>query len=335
MLVGSPSRAHRSCMEASNTNTREPRELTLQNEYLRVAVLPEMGGKIRSIALQPSGGELLQAPLAPYAPRTATQPFDGGDGGGWDECLPSIAACELPVGSATIRVPDHGDLWRLPWTVDEAAEHTLRMHCGATSLPLTLARLLRLEGPNLRIDYTLHNHGTASFPYGWSVHPLFAVEPYDRIHLPPSVKEVQVLASANGRAGTAGSRQSWPLTTNQLDGQPLDLSLAGSLDDAVGDKLVTAAPAEGWCALERKTLRTTLTLRFDPKQCPYLGLWICYGGWPEGPGTRKGYTVALEPCNLPDDSLHTSLAQGAGAHLDPGQDAHWSLELHTSPTEER
>ena len=263
-------------------------------------------------------------------------PFDQADGSGWDECLPSIGPCTVPYGSGqTATIEDHGDVWRLAWTVDEATETTLRMHVECTSLPLVFERTLRLDGRTLHFDYTLRNNGDTALPYGWSAHPLFAIYPYDRIHLPMSVRQVTAQASANGRLGAAGSTHPWPLTTNALDGEPLDLSLAGSTEDGVGDKLVLPSPAEGWCAIERKTLRTLLTLRFDPKDAPWLGLWLCYGGWPNDPKAKKGYTVALEPCNLPVDSLAGSLAQGAGSQLASGGEKHWSLRLEISHAEER
>lgn len=308
----------------------------LLNEHLRVEVLPALGGKVSSISLQPGGGELLQAPLKPYATRTATQPFDQGDGGGWDECLPSISPCTVTYGDGQeAGIQDHGDFWRVGFTVDEATATTLRMHAEGTTLPLRFERSIRLEGSTLHFEYTLHNKSEITVPYGWSVHPLFAVQPYDRIHLPASVQQVTAQASANGRLGNAGSTHPWPLTINKLDQQPLYLSFAGSVDDGVGDKLVLPAPAEGWAAIERKTLRTLLTLHFDPQDCPWLGLWICYGGWPDDAKAKKGYTVALEPCNLPSDSLAESLTQGAGAQLAPGATKHWSLRLEISPAEER
>ncbi len=320
--------------ESGNGARGEWERRILANDFLRLTVLPELGGKLSSLTL-PSGGELLQGALKPYAVRTATEPFDGADGSGWDECLPSIGPCTVSFGDQTAHVEDHGDFWRLPFIVDAASDTELRMHAEGTSLPLLFERVLRLEGPVLHLEYAVRNRADVEVPYGWSTHPLFAVEPYDRIHLPGSVREVTAAASANGRLGAAGSIHPWPGTINALDGEPLDLALAGSIDDGVGDKLVTASPSEGWAALERRTLRTLLTLHFDPAVWPFLGLWICYGGWPSDTKAKKGYTVALEPCNLLIDSLADSLAQGAGDRLAPGEQKRWSLRLEVSPAPER
>ncbi len=307
----------------------------LHNGVLRVEVLPALGGKLSALAFAGEGGELLQSPLKPYAPRTSAMPFDEGDASGWDECLPSVGTCSVRWGKGqTAAIEDHGDFWRVPFTVDEATETTLRMHADGTSLPLTFERGLRLDGHVLHLDYALRNTSDARVPWGWSAHPLFAVYTYDRIHLPESVKEVTAQSSADGRLGSAGTKHPWPVTVNALDGEPLDLSLALASDAGVADKLTLPAPAEGWVALERKTLRTRLTLHFNPQDAPVLGVWLCYGGWP-GSGKAKGYTVALEPCNLPVDSLADSLAQGGGASLEPGEEKRWSLRLEISRAEER
>lgn len=313
----------------------------LKNDFLRVEILPQLGGKLSSISLLPSGGELLQGPIRPYAARAPHMPFDQADGSGWDECLPSIGPCRVaypaknPTHSATMQ--DHGDFWRIPFTVVEATDTSLRMEAQGTSLPLHFVRTLELDGQSLLLHYLLTNTGDEPVPYGWSVHPLFAIQPFDRIHLPPSVHEVTAQASANGRLGAAGTKHAWPQTKNANDGAALDLAEAGSIDDGVGDKLVLPAPSEGWCAIERKTLRTLVTLHFDPKLWRTLGLWICYGGWPAttDASLKKGYTIALEPCNLPDDSLAKSLEQGAAGTLNAGQTIEWSLRLETGSTEER
>src|SRR5580698_824572 len=78
-----------------------------------VTVLPALGGKIASIRV--GERELLQAPLVPYAPRTRTMSFDASDASGWDECLPSVAACSVETAAGAAAIPDHGDLWRVEW----------------------------------------------------------------------------------------------------------------------------------------------------------------------------------------------------------------------------
>ncbi len=323
-------------MTASATPTRDTLErLTLQSDSLRAVVLPQLGGKIASLTLLPwagrRGGPLLQGPLKPYLLRTPTLPFDESDGSGWDECLPSIGPCEVTYGNNTAQITDHGDYWRLPWKVEEQTGELLRMSAQGTSLPFFFERTLELEGNVLLLDYTVRNQADVAVPYAWSVHPLFAVDPGDRIILPHSVEEITAESSANGRLGPAGSTHFWPFTANVNDGSALDLTTVGQPSDGVGDKIVMRAPAEGWCALDRLTLGARLTLRFDPKANPWLGIWICYGGWPAAATARKGFTVALEPCTAPVDSLAEAIARGEAGKLAPGEETRWQLALEVTP----
>jgi galactose mutarotase-like enzyme len=291
----------------------------MQTDTLRATVLPALGGKIASLRWLRSNVELLQAPLAPYAARTLTMAFDEGDASGWDECLPSVAACAVAARNGAVHVPDHGDLWRLAWEAKQEG-NTIRMSAMGLSLPLRMERALTLEGETLRIDYRVTNVGQEPAPYAWSAHPLFAVDRGDRIALPPGVTRVEVEGSAGQRLGARHSSHAWP------GAGAANLSLAGGSDDGVGDKLFAKAPAEGWAAVERIRHGVRVEVQFDPKRSPWLGLWLCYGGWPEGKAHRQ-QCVAIEPCTAPMDSLAEAVASGQARQLAPGECDEWPMRI--------
>jgi galactose mutarotase-like enzyme len=303
-------------------------ELIMKTDTLRATVLPALGGKIASLRWLPGNVELLQAPLGPYAVRTLTMGFDEGDASGFDECLPSVAACVVATRGGTARVPDHGDFWRLEW---EAAQegNTIRMAAMGVSLPLRFERVVRLEEDTLSIDYRVTNAGQDPVPYGWSAHPLFAVDRGDWVDLPPSVDRVEVEGSAHLRLGARRSSHAWPRTVNNRK-EVVDLSLAGGIEDGIGDKLFAPAPAEGWAAVERARHGVRVEVQFDPKRTPWLGLWLCYGGWPEGQGNRQ-QCVAIEPCTASVDSLAEAMAAGQGRTLEPGQSDEWPMRIRVRP----
>ncbi len=297
--------------------------IVLANDQLRVEIIPALC-KISSLQTVPEGHELLQQPLRPYAPRTATMPFDQGDASGWDECLPAVSQCEVATAAGTVTVPDHGDFWRVP------AEASLKgnevtLEADGISLPLHFGRTLRLEGQRLTVDYRVRNTSVYDVPFAWSAHPLFTIEAGDRVVLPQGQHKLQVEGSGHNRLGPAGSTHVWPLAALG-DGGTTDLSIAGEISDDIGDKLYTAAPAEGWCAIDRVRLGRRITVNFDPEALPWLGLWLCYGGWPEGASARQ-YAVALEPCTAPVDSLAAAMAKGWARTLPPQGSAQWSIQI--------
>lgn len=301
------------------------KQVVLENTTLRVTVLPSLGGKIASIQIVSSGEELLQQPLRPYAPRVPYMTFDASDASGWDECLPSVAACEVRTVAGRASVPDHGDFWQVPWQMLSQSKTELEMSAEGFSLPLRFSKTLRLDGDRLHIAYRVRNLSSQPVEYVWSAHPLFAVEPGDRIVLPDSVREVTVEGSAGNRLGKQGAKQPWP-NAKSANQEIVDLAVAGKVSDGTGDKLFAPSPQEGWCAIERKRLKCRIELHFDPKVLPVLGLWICYGGWPEQSVNRQ-QCVAPEPCTAIGDSLRTAMAQDRARQLGPQAQDHWALEL--------
>jgi galactose mutarotase-like enzyme len=298
-------------------------EVAKENVVMRagrcaLTLLPHLGGKIASIKI--GDQEMLQSPLAAYASRTPSMRFDAGDASGWDECLPSVAACVVQTEAGAASIPDHGDLWRVEWSeirrngseiTDQGPDKSsgARMTlCGACfSLPLAMERTIRLaespSGYKLRLNYTLKNTGASPTPWSWAAHPLFVAEAGDRIVLPDSISELRLEGSGGHRLGNKGDMVSWPVAALG-DRSRTDLSLAQAADSSIGDKLF-AGPlraAENWCALERPRAGIRIKVSFDPGAIPYLGMWICYGGWPDGPGPKQA-CVALEPTTAPVDSL--------------------------------
>jgi galactose mutarotase-like enzyme len=303
---------------------RRFRPILLSSDSLQVETIPELGAKISSMKLVSSGAELLQQPLRAYDERSHEMAFDEGDASGFDECLPSVAGCEYATADGPTRIPDHGDFWRIPFS-SELAGNTLTLQAKGFSLPLEFIKKLILEDNELTIDYSVRNVGSSPTEFAWSAHPLFAVDAGDRVLLPPSAQEVTVEGSGKERLGKGGRQYAWPLARLD-DGSTVDLSRCGAIEDETGDKLYLPAPQEGWCAVERKRLNSRVEVRFDAKVTPYLGLWLCYGGWPPEQSNRQ-QCVALEPCTAPVDSLAIAAANGHANKLAPLETFRWRISV--------
>jgi galactose mutarotase-like enzyme len=298
-----------------------------------VIILPRYGGKISSIKLR--GRELLQQPLAPIMSRTREMGFDEGDASGWDECLPSVAACEVEFAGDKVPVPDHGGLWRVEWAREQGNEGTREQESSLTlkgkcfSLPLELERTIALKemGSTWRLFlfYKLTNTGTEPAPWSWSAHPLFVVDAGDRIVLPEGIRELRLEGSSGGRLGKKGDTTSWPVT-KLADGGETDLQFALPANSGVGDKLFGGplSKEDNWCELVRPGAAVRIRVSFDPDATPYLGLWLCYGGWPDRPGSKQ-MCVAVEPATAPVDSLAES---GPWSRvLAPGESCAWAMSV--------
>jgi hypothetical protein len=292
---------------------------------------PRMGGKLTSLVVRGHGSlagsrdrELLHPPVQAYATRTATSSFALSDAGGWDECLPSVAACAMHGTD----IPDHGDVWRKPW--DAAVRHeALLTHVNASSVPLRFSRHLSLDGPTMHLRYSVTNTGNHGADFLWSAHPLFQVEEGDRIVLPDTVHQVRVEASSMQNLVLSRGCCSWPRAEIATGGH-VDLSTVGPRDGHTAHKVFAGPLPLGWCGLYREQLSLGIVMRFDPGQTPFAGLWISHGAWPQGPGTeecKKQYCVAIEPTMAPCDGLDRAAAMGHAQHLLPLAEFSWPLQF--------
>ena len=130
----------------------------------KLEVRPERGGRITSLRLD--GDELLDQGIGLDQP-TADGFVEGG-AQGWDEMVPNVEPTEV--------LPDHGEAWRLPWTVVSSDSSSCVMTSTGRVLPWRLTRRIAL-GEVVRLDYELANAGSDAIPGYWCAHPLFAYQP--------------------------------------------------------------------------------------------------------------------------------------------------------------
>lgn len=291
-----------------------PKKLrALGNDHLDVAFAPERGGKLLFLLSKRTETQWILPPLRPYAEAHADAGFDGWDGGGFDECLPTVAA--------TATALDHGEVWRKQWLA-ENERGALTMSTTACGGNIAVHRRASLDGPSLVLEYSVKNIGQSAQSLLYSAHPLLRVEEGDRILLPEDVRSVAVEGSGQGRLGRRGTALAWPVTA---DGE--DLSRVGPPDGSQADKLFADARPSGWCALFRPGLGEGIRISFDSDVLPYVGLWICRAAWPETGSGAKQYTVALEPASAPADSLADAEREGTAWRLAPGEERTWTMRV--------
>jgi len=300
--------------------------LQLRNNSLCVAVAPTEGGRIVSLFSQQSDVEfLLQShrPFDPVAPSPNAN-FGLGACAGIEECLPTVSACE--VNGQT--VPDHGDFWQLQWKVlSSDQENAILLTAVGFSYPLRFTKRIRLSGACLRLEYAIENCGNSSTSFLYATHPLLAIDAGDRIFLPVEVSELVVHDSKHDRLGSSGDRVSWPVCTPTTGGMPIDVGLLSNVEAGTADMLYTDRLKTGWCGLYRTQHQQGIAIRFDTDALPYLGLWICAGGWPEHGATPKQYAFAPEPTTAPCGSLADALQRGLAMSLPPGGTFSFAIEF--------
>jgi galactose mutarotase-like enzyme len=290
----------------------------LRSPSTEIRVAPELGAKIVSLKSLVTGREWMWRPPGPFRlfRNELGDPFERSTLVGADECLPTVAPCTW----GGRELPDHGEVWSIPWSVDRHAldQGHIKTTVATPVSPFVLQRTVRLEENEVRLDYRLKNISRRPEPFLWAFHPLLRMVEGDRIALPEDVRSVRV-ESVDGLQGMPhGSTRPWPEPLPEVN---LSLMDFGPYDPACA-KLFVASPSVACASIVNSHTSDSLVLRIDVQQNPALGIWITRGGW-------YGYEhAALEPTNVASDSLAEVAAKATSALvLPPEGERAWTIRL--------
>ncbi len=295
-------------------------------------ILPALGGKIISLVERATGREVLwRQPGRPLRRPAYGDRYDRYDISGWDECFPSIGACPYPEAPWEGRpIPDHGELWAVPWRAESAGDE-LALSAEGVQFPYVFERRFRPIPDGLRVLYSVINTGASPLRYLWSMHPFLAVTPTTRILLPAGAW-VQVEISKHARLGEPGKRHVWPRASDAA-GHAIDLDLIGPPAQGWLEKLYAHDLVARWVAAIDEPTGDYIAFTFDQQLPPVVGMAINRGGWPfdDAPVCN----LILEPCSGWPDRLDEALDHGACSVPPAGAQARWRVDLHVGRGQER
>ena len=287
--------------------------LVLENEALRVTVVPSMGGHVASLVDRVAGRELLwRNPRMTPRPAPFGAWFDDWWSGGWDEIFPSGDQGRLHGET----LPYMGELWCLPWQAASRRADARASITGSVDTTIAAARFerrleLRAGEAILRAIYRIENHDVRPLPFTWGIHPAFAVTSAHRVDHPAT--EMLVGVSSDPSLGVAGATYRWPdLPDPTSPGGVRDARRVRPREDAVFGGHWATDLADGWLALTDTGARRGLAIAFDRDVFPDAWLWQVYGGW------RGHHHLALEAWTSRPMDLEGAQAAGRARVLEPG-----------------
>ena len=311
--------------------------LTLETNHLLMQIIPCLGAKVISLQRRATKREFLwRHPDRELRPASYGAPFDQFDISGWDECFPSIGEVVYPLEPwKGIVVPDHGELWTLPWQW-RLHEDALQMWTHSVRFGYHFERTFHFDAveageadcSQIAIHYKVTNPTPFPLHALWSMHPFFDVTPTSQVMLPAGVR-MRIEISSQERVGHFLAEIPWPTTMDHHSNQLVDLSVMGPPQPTT-EKLYTTPLPEGWAALYHPTDDTFIAFTFDPGEIPFMGVCQIRGGWPEE--GKPTYSMLLEPCTGWPDRLDLALSRGADRVIPGGATLEWQVTLHVGRT---
>lgn len=300
----------------------------LESEALRLALVPGSGAKIASLIHKETGRECLwQRPSEQFRKGVYAGPYEDGEISGFDEMFPTISECYCDAGPwAGTRMPDHGEVWSLPWKCEQT-DTEVRTSVHGVRFPYLLTRTVSFARPNTFVlRYQAENLSAVDFPALWSAHPLFNMTPGTRLIVPPAAREI--MNTVPGPAlGGFGERFSFPIAKTSA-GKEFDLSRINPPGSQLYFKYFFLDEFdEGFAILHDPRTRETVGLGWPVEQVPYLGMWVNEGAW------NDCYHIAPEPCTAPFDRWDVARQWGKLPVIPAFGSRQWELRISVGLTE--
>jgi galactose mutarotase-like enzyme len=298
--------------------------LVLETPSLRFITVPGMGAKIVSLFDKRAEREWLLPPTnREFKPVAYGVPFVDQDMSGWDEVFPTTDACNYPVDGPyrDNALPDHGEVWALPWQVINVTEDSISLSTVGRALPYRLSRTVRVtDVRRITVEFEVVNTGSESFVALWSAHPQFAVDAETRIVLPERADRVVNVHPVDDWP-ESGRLYPWPeAITHRGIKFRLDRIRSAELRRCRKFYVLPSEPVN-WAALQQNGAGDWIRLSWDTSQIPYLGIWVDEGTY------NPRSAAALEPTTGFYDRLDLAWRNNAVMRLQPNESYCWQFDI--------
>lgn len=278
--------------------------VVLENDAVRVTVLPGRGGEIHQIRNRASGLEYLLVDAAET--ERFAEDLSAGTAGRDEDYLFNGFLTMFPNAGTAAQVDGrdyefHGDIRHVAWDYrigHDEPDTPIYLSGRSRSVPAVLNRRLALDSSRALISVTdelvfVGDRDELPIPYIYGLHPYFGRPLLDEgTQLRVGAQTVATLPSRSERVST----------------------------------LYDAAESVGLVEVYNPKLDAGFRLTYEPDQLPYVWVWLNLDPSPEGP-----YVTALLPCtNTWDGGITTALELGTAQWLRPGEPVSysWQLELY-------
>ena len=281
----------------------------LENEFITMDVLPELGAKIYNFVHRKSNRNLLwHNPRIPPARQPTGTKFDDVWSGGWDELIPNDIPTPVFGGEM---LPDHGEVWSQPseWRIIDNT--SVRFVNYGRVLPTVFEKTITLRPGEsyCTITYRLSNVGSRRIEFLWNIHPAVAISPVTRLDVPAVRGIVEKWGTDHFEAG---AEYDWPIAVAR-SGEKMDMTQVPPPASNLADHHYLPGVSQGWYAVTNTEAKVGFGLSFPTRVFPNLWLFRTFGGW------RGLYTLILEVSNGLSFDLALGKRTGQCGRLDPGQ----------------
>ena len=307
--------------------------VSLENDRIRVVVLPGKGAEILSIEDLSSGSPVNVLWKAPWALRPqglSSATSSGSQGvwmdhyvGGWQVLFPNAGDPCTYMGA---ELSFHGEASLAPWDcsiVETTNGPGADLSADLMRSPFRISRHMSVDAvaPVLRFTETITNTGNERMPYMWGHHPAYGA-PFlcegARLTIPAKTYLGDV-ANAPGRTRIApNARGTWPHAIAS-DGGTVDVSIIPGPGAGYANMGYALDLSNGWYALESPATGIGVAVTWPLEVMPSVWVWQEFNGGQGYPWYGRSYVMGVEPhSSWPGHGLLGAIKAGTARWLEPG-----------------
>ena len=287
--------------------------ITLENEQIKVDVIPKLGGKIASFFHKGKDFEVLFQPTMEYKIPKLYSNFSEFDASGFDDAFPNINQ-ETVDG---VNYPDHGEIWTTDFNYHKE-DNMIILKADSKILPYSYEKEVNLIDNALLISYKIKNNGIDPLPCIWTAHCLTKCEEDMEIIFPPETRSFEVVQDSK-YLGSVGSVLPYPYEQYSLN-KVFPKSANKYEKYYVNHKIET-----GRCGIYYPSKDISFIMEYDVEKLPYLGFWVTEGGF------RGDYNCALEPSSGYCDAVSIAQKNEKISIIKANEAIEFKLKLSFSP----
>jgi hypothetical protein len=279
----------------SNVTTgkyRDEETVTIENDNIKVTVLPGWGSKLASIIYKPLDRELLCQNWCEIYPKENRGEDDANvKMSESDEVFPAVGLFSNNISPwSDNEVPENGEVWSVPWEY-EIENDLVNLWVYGVRFPYKLEKMISLDKDCVYLKYKATNLSSFKFDFIWAAHPLFN-----------TLQGLEFIVPS--------------------DGMEFDPGVVPEDSDSGYQKYYCSGRVtEGWCIFYNPEVSLNIGMRFPKEIVPYLGMWVNEGEFEA--------QLNSSPRPASDGMACVDLAKmwGMNSALDAHESIEWYLDI--------
>ena len=315
---------------------REHPAIWLENDALRISVLPDKGADIYELVHKPTKIDFLYKtfpglqPPGEYPPMNIIENYEGG----WQELFPNTNQACVVKG---VTLPMHGEAALLPWEYtimrNEPAETSMLFMVQTRILPFKVERTMRLidDQPTLYIDQRVTNLANVPLDFVWGHHLMVGGTFLEQGCVYNAACQTIIIPESNQQdphARLAPGKYPWPMARSRTSVDLIDLREIPGPEIRSHDNVYLTDLETGLASIVNPRLGLAFKLYWDAAIFGCISMWQPYGGLDIPPWTGS-YGVGIEPW-VTCANLAGALEHGKALQLKPGEGLETTLRVEIS-----